>query len=517
MTCAAADAAAPCLHLHCSDYTRVVHTSETLLTLDSADRLNTMDINILDRTFREGTDLIDLNTSRGAELESASPRYLDGPRLQEGIWSNPESWGSGYEDEFTPTWAGSVASSESPYVDSDLWPPCENTFLQGYDTVQHHEAGPFFFSSNVDPDWMPGLASRIENSSWPHGEDRLSVNIGDSIDVLQCTHCSALFQGRHRKRNLQRHQRLKHRAPGQTLCHCENRHCSKRCARQDYRLMHYEKHHSHLAGISTGLQRSRSTDTYAHEGPYSKHGESGMTSPTKFDILEQNLHVKTVKGEKADSSPLYSLPGLHFGSRNDSHMQVDILAPNCNDRLASQLPSCDTSTVSDGDLHQADHNHNSSVLSCHDCQKKFSRPGDYRRHMKKHTTARFPCTFPSCGKAFYRMDKLRDHCRNAHEDYFPKDDAAAERFLCAECAKAFETQGLLDQHISKTHTRRFECHLCEKKFILHADLLRHKSTVHEIDSETSHCTVEACTFNCTRRDNLQRHIRLKHPDLLQQT
>jgi hypothetical protein len=57
-----------------------------------------------------------------------------------------------------------------------------------------------------------------------------------------------------------------------------------------------------------------------------------------------------------------------------------------------------------------------NLLTCpHGCRGSFSRPGEYRRHMKKHRTHQHMCPQPGCGKTFYRMDKVRDHLRQLHK------------------------------------------------------------------------------------------------------
>ncbi|KAI4919228.1 hypothetical protein J4E85_009486 [Alternaria conjuncta] len=48
------------------------------------------------------------------------------------------------------------------------------------------------------------------------------------------------------------------------------------------------------------------------------------------------------------------------------------------------------------------------------CPNTFGRPGEYRRHMKKHNGPFFPCTRPHCGRMFYRQDKLNDHLNKGH-------------------------------------------------------------------------------------------------------
>jgi hypothetical protein len=65
-------------------------------------------------------------------------------------------------------------------------------------------------------------------------------------------------------------------------------------------------------------------------------------------------------------------------------------------------------------------NHNQHITApafrqCpHGCTDTFGRPGEYRRHMKKHNGPFFPCTHPYCGRMFYRQDKLRDHLNKGH-------------------------------------------------------------------------------------------------------
>ncbi|KAH7084444.1 hypothetical protein FB567DRAFT_82642 [Paraphoma chrysanthemicola] len=48
------------------------------------------------------------------------------------------------------------------------------------------------------------------------------------------------------------------------------------------------------------------------------------------------------------------------------------------------------------------------------CFRTFRRAGDCRRHMGKHQTPGFKCIIADCDKTFYRLDKVRDHCRQGH-------------------------------------------------------------------------------------------------------
>jgi len=69
----------------------------------------------------------------------------------------------------------------------------------------------------------------------------------------------------------------------------------------------------------------------------------------------------------------------------------------------------------DSDEQQAEYRH-----ACDKCTASFKRPGDLRRHYRKHfpETRVFSCSAPGCDKTgengFYRRDKLMHHLRTAH-------------------------------------------------------------------------------------------------------
>lgn len=55
---------------------------------------------------------------------------------------------------------------------------------------------------------------------------------------------------------------------------------------------------------------------------------------------------------------------------------------------------------------------NSGGLRCpKGCPKPFSRPAEYRRHMKKHSAPEYKCCSSTCDKQFSRLDKLNDHLK----------------------------------------------------------------------------------------------------------
>lgn len=65
--------------------------------------------------------------------------------------------------------------------------------------------------------------------------------------------------------------------------------------------------------------------------------------------------------------------------------------------------------------------------SAPDCDARFSRPAELKRHAKKHQPPEFPCTFPSCDEMFYRKDKLRQHWEKKHGNSSRPSDLGSNR------------------------------------------------------------------------------------------
>lgn len=79
-------------------------------------------------------------------------------------------------------------------------------------------------------------------------------------------------------------------------------------------------------------------------------------------------------------------------------------------------------------------------------------------------------------------------------------------WICEECKKLYKSRVKLRQHM-RYHTRRFPCpdEGCELAFGTKQDLDRHR------DKTLWPCPVSGCQTPITgRKDNLKRHIRLKH-------
>ncbi|XP_014551469.1 hypothetical protein COCVIDRAFT_112826 [Bipolaris victoriae FI3] len=161
--------------------------------------------------------------------------------------------------------------------------------------------------------------------------------------------------------------------------------------------------------------------------------------------------------------------------------------------------------------------------------------------MRKHYLRKFDCGVPGCSKDFYRIDKLRDHVRQAHKGNIIEDEGllkfegckklpdAQNVYYCTapgcESRKSKLRADLLrHQH---THTakidRPYRCSRCEQSFLYPKGLKRHEATHLNSESEDKaliYCEVHSCPYGpdgkgFSRRDILMRHMRHYHPLLVE--
>jgi hypothetical protein len=343
----------------------------------------------------------------------------------------------------------------------------------------------------------------------------VSTSVSSSVpDVLHCSvpDCRATFHGRYRRGNRSRHQRLSHHgAPASYPC--EHTSCDRIFRRPDARLKHQRKHHPHLvSNIIPALRRQPRGGRMEEERNTLALGEerraTGITdltfsrdpAPPSMGLLGQEDDV-----------------GLGVGASLSPELQpFDLMpepsTPHALDRFITSEPEDERSTAE------------GSRVVCDLCETTFQRSAELRRHMQKHEEPAHACEVMGCNRSFYRMDKLRDHVRQAHKGKIiavengqlafdvPEEVEITKllsSFPCAHCDVIVQTAGELNKHVYRRHFKRFTCLECEAAFHLKADLLRHQSARHgDNRKEALPCPNPGCTYTASRRDNLMRHERL---------
>jgi hypothetical protein len=329
------------------------------------------------------------------------------------------------------------------------------------------------------------LGSTLSTNTDPLDDDSMAIP-----DVLICPHagCTATFTGLHRRGTLQRHIRFKHGTARRSYP-CEEPSCSKVFLRTDARLKHYRSHHSHLAPQSLTIRRrTRQTGSWTPRDQThdSSHRPMGVSSSSHHD---SSWTLVGGTGDSGSTSP-------HVKSDQVSEPGDPSDPQDFHHSYASHP------------IGRAGHDDHASAtedsrVECDLCDSTFQRSADLRRHVQKHKEASFACDITSCGRKFYRKDKLKDHVRNVHEGTSSKQAASS---ICEDCECVFATPGELRSHVNRKHVRRFQCGECTQAFHLNADLKRHQSTVHEAAVEQNYpCPNKGCTQTFARKDHLLRH------------
>lgn len=100
------------------------------------------------------------------------------------------------------------------------------------------------------------------------------------------------------------------------------------------------------------------------------------------------------------------------------------------------------------------------------CNKKFGRRSDLRKHAICHTGVR-PFQCDKCDKSFSRNSNLSKHIR-VHQ--------SAQSFVCAQCSKSFKSAIDLHRHeaVHDASKKNFQCSKCPARFTRRDKLMHHE-------------------------------------------
>lgn len=151
--------------------------------------------------------------------------------------------------------------------------------------------------------------------------------------------------------------------------------------------------------------------------------------------------------------------------------------------------------------HYQTHHENPFPHSCNQCDEKFRRKLQLKKHEILKHTGKYAYTCPRCSKGFLNTFTFSRHL-TTHKQENP----------CPDCTATFTKWSQLVEHRRGVHKNvpRFVCDICDKTFSRKPNIKQHMN---------SHSTTGASTFRCHYVDcpkfynvkrNLQSHIRSKH-------
>lgn len=141
---------------------------------------------------------------------------------------------------------------------------------------------------------------------------------------------------------------------------------------------------------------------------------------------------------------------------------------------------------------------------CGQCDEKFRRKLQLKKHaIQKHSKS-YPHTCPQCQKGFLNTFSLTRHL-SAHNEI--------NRKQCPDCKMIFPKWSLLVEHRRQQHKsdQRFACDICQKTFYRKVNIKQHMQLhLKESREEVFQCQYENCPKFYTELRNLTAHVRSKH-------
>lgn len=141
------------------------------------------------------------------------------------------------------------------------------------------------------------------------------------------------------------------------------------------------------------------------------------------------------------------------------------------------------------------------TVSCYNCFKRFPSKYHFLVHLRiTHSDLNHTCSV--CGKVYKHQTSLTNHFRREHCSGGKLDNP--RRFICDICNKTFKYKNSLEAHIMYNHlkeNKQYSCNYCNKKFIKHSAMIRHK---------TSHTKIRPMPCPHCRKSFSRKYLLMNH-------
>lgn len=153
-------------------------------------------------------------------------------------------------------------------------------------------------------------------------------------------------------------------------------------------------------------------------------------------------------------------------------------------------------------------------FKCQRCLQTFSIEQTYLSHIQNHDN--YKC--PRCDVTFASKKKAHEHFKAAHASKSSEQESTNGPYFCADCRHTFAKKDDYFRHLeSALHLNKvnrdipvraiFSCAICSKKLITQRALDQHVRRIHK-GAKRFACNIYGCTFQCSRRTDLDRHKQL---------
>ncbi|SJX62409.1 uncharacterized protein SRS1_13256 [Sporisorium reilianum f. sp. reilianum] len=148
--------------------------------------------------------------------------------------------------------------------------------------------------------------------------------------------------------------------------------------------------------------------------PYPPHPSSSAGTSMAATSNGHSAPIAATSADRTALPPENAIDTQHHGPRGKRARKE---SPAHDSRAAGQSASQADGSVDDANGQKAESSGNVTMFQCRgfgDCRMVFTRSEHLARHVRKHTGERpFRC---HCGKAFSRLDNLRQHAQTVHAD-----------------------------------------------------------------------------------------------------